>query len=139
MTETKQKTGKNLGGRPLKYKNAEVLQAAINDYFKNCDEKGEPYTICGLALAMDIDRYTLLNYSNKIDEYRPIIQRAKDKCEAYAERALFKNQQVAGTIFNLKNNYKWKDKTETEVTIKALPERMAEAEARLNKNTPEDD
>ena len=40
----------NKGGRPLKFKNIEMLEGAINDYFEMCDSQHEPYTITGLAL-----------------------------------------------------------------------------------------
>ena len=55
-------------GRPKKYNNAEEMQKVIDEYFKICDEKGDPYTITGLALSLDLDRRSLVNYS-KDDEF----------------------------------------------------------------------
>lgn len=73
-----------------------------------------PYTITGLALALDTSRETLLNYEER-DEFFDTIKKAKDRCEHYNEQMLFSTTPT-GTIFNLKNNYGWKDKTETDVT-----------------------
>lgn len=90
--------------------------------------KQKPYTITGLALALDTSRETLLDYEKgKYDDDDPIedhkpefsdtIKRAKIKCQNYAEVMLFANSPT-GAIFNLKNNYGWKDKTETDLTSK---------------------
>ena len=74
----------------------------------------KPYTITGLALALDTSRETLLEYEER-PEFVDTIKKAKVKCEAYAETLLFSTTPT-GTIFNLKNNYGWKDKTENEIT-----------------------
>jgi len=122
---------KHPGGRPLKYKTVEELQNAIDEYFLLCDNRvqqvysaksdgvievldPEPYTISGLALAMGIDRDTLLNYEKR-DEYFGTIKSAKDKVHADVERRLME-KQATGAIFNLKNNFGWRDKTETDIT-----------------------
>ncbi len=46
-------------GRPLKFQTVEELQAAIDGFFKECDQKQKPYTITGLALALDTSRKLL--------------------------------------------------------------------------------
>lgn len=102
-------------GRPLKFKTIEELQAKIDAYFAYCDEHQEPYIVTGLAVFLDTSRETLLDYQGKKD-FSDAITKAKEKCHAYAEKRLFGTTQVAGAIFNLKNNYGWKDKTETDVT-----------------------
>jgi len=58
-----------------------------------------------------MDRRTLLNYS-KDDKFFPTIKKAKRKIEAYLEEKLVTDGGT-GIIFNLKNNYGWKDKQET--------------------------
>lgn len=100
--------------RPKKYTKVADMQKKIDAYFNECDLKGKPYTICGLALAIDLDRKSLLNYSED-NEFFHTIKKAKQKCEAYAEEQLYLGKNTAGVIFNMKNNYNWKDKSEQEI------------------------
>jgi hypothetical protein len=90
-------------GRPLLFKTPEKLEAAIHRYFDDCDEGEErpvvdrkgnpvvdddgevmmaktpvPYTMEGLALALDCDRRTITNYAHR-DAYFPIITRARKR------------------------------------------------------------
>lgn len=132
-------TTKHPGGRPRKFETIEKLQRKIDRYFKSCwaqkmdvlgnpmfirDKSGKqtkkkvliqikPYTVTGLAVFLDVDRDTLLNYEAK-SEFFGTIKRAKQRCETYAEESLFIGKNVSGAIFNLKNNYGWKDRAETE-------------------------
>jgi hypothetical protein len=99
----------NKGGRPLKFKSVKELQMQIDNYFESCDEKGRPYTTTGLALALDTNRHTLLDYEEK-DGFSHTIKKAKLKIENYAEEALYTSKQTAGVIFNLVNNHKWINK-----------------------------
>jgi hypothetical protein len=78
-----------------------------------------PYTITGLALALDTTRETLLDYEDR-QEFSDTVKKAKLRCEHYNEQMLFTNSPT-GTIFNLKNNYGWRDKTEQDLSIKELP------------------
>ena len=105
-------------GQPRKFKSAKELQEKIDQYFVACDETKKPYTITGLALALDTNRQTLINYQSVegFEEYVDTIKKAKLRVETYAENRLYSGQQVAGVIFSLKNNFGWKDKTETELT-----------------------
>lgn len=99
----------------LKYKSVEELQKRIDKYFQECDEKEKPYTMSGLAFSLDIDRRTLTNYSNK-ESFFPLIKKAKQKIEQQLEEnALMGKANATFTIFNLKNNYGWQDKTEVQV------------------------
>lgn len=104
---------KHPGGRPPKYKTKEELQKKIEEYFSQCDRDHDPYTVTGLAMALDVDRKTLLNYSDK-EEFFHTIKRAKLKVENYLEKRLINDNSTSGIIFNLKNNYDWKDKQEIE-------------------------
>lgn len=103
-------------GRPKKYNSVEEMQQLINDYFNYCDENKKPYTVSGLANALDLTRQSLLNYEED-DEFFDTIKRAKSKIEQFAEECLFVGSNTAGVIFNLKNNYNWKDKQEIEADI----------------------
>jgi hypothetical protein len=109
-------TEKNPVGRPLKYKTVEEMQKKIDAYFAMCDKKKEPYTITGLALALDFStRAELINYQDR-EEYSNAVKKAKLKVEHQHDKLLIsKNGQVTGLIFNLKNNFKWRDAVEVEV------------------------
>lgn len=105
---------KNKGGRPRKYSEQEVLQTKIDEYFNMCDDKEKPYTITGLCLYLDIDRVTLLRYEEK-EEFCSTIKRAKNRVENYVEEmSLIGKLNPTVSIFNLKNNFNWKDKQEIE-------------------------
>ena len=97
-------------GRPLKFKTVKELETKIVAYFAQCDKDHDPYTVSGLALALDTTRETLLDYQDR-DDFSDTIKKAKLRCENFAERKLFRGSgSVAGVIFSLKNNYKgWKD------------------------------
>ena len=101
----------NNRGRPAKYEAKEELQEKIDNYFKKCDLEKEPYTVTGLGLALDMSRQDLINYSNK-EEFFDTIKNAKQKVENYLEKRLINDSSATGIIFNLKNNYGWKDKQE---------------------------
>jgi hypothetical protein len=128
-------------GRPKKIKSKEELENKINNYFESCfrpilnkefnyinDENGniikeqiKPFTICGLADALDMSRQSLLNYQ-KEEKFFDTIMRAKRKCEVYAEERLFDRDGVNGAKFSLINNYEnWEEKNKVETTIKNNP------------------
>ena len=68
-----------------------------------------PYTITGLAMALNTSRQTLVNYEER-EDYFDAIKAAKLRCENYVEEKLLSGDvPPAPGIFNLKNNYDWKD------------------------------
>jgi hypothetical protein len=116
-------------GRPSKFKTVDDLQSAIDGYFNSCFEinakTGElmqvkPFTITGLALALDTSRETLLDieYGNgpyaDNSSFSDAIKKAKLRCQNYAEEQMFTAYNPAGPIFALKN-YGWKDKQDIEL------------------------
>ena len=101
-------------GRPKLYEDVEPMEKDIEKYFKEWDKKDKPYTVSGLAYALDMDRRSLLNYS-KDEKFFPTIKRAKQKIEQQLEeKGLMGTSNATFTIFNLKNNFDWKDKDENE-------------------------
>jgi hypothetical protein len=110
-------------GRPPKFKTASEMQKAIDVYFESCwglDRDGNkiqlrPYTVTGLANSIGMERKTLLDYQER-DEFSSTIKEAKKKVAQYVEEYLFMGKNQTGAIFNLKNNFDWKDKTETDLT-----------------------
>lgn len=111
-------TVEHKGGRPLKFKTVKILQTKIDKYFKECEEKGKPLTITGLAVALNTTRETLLDYENYHKKYSDTIKKAKQICQRYVDEYLFTGKNTAGAIFNLLNNYGWKQKTEIDHTSK---------------------
>lgn len=124
-------------GRPLMFKTVEELQAKIDEYFDYCDNKTkevhseklgdmilpdpEPYAMAGLAYYLGMDRKTLLHYSER-EEFVPAIKHARAKIEADVERRMNnKDTFTPGLIFNAKNNFDWKDKTESDLTSGGKP------------------
>lgn len=123
--------------RPRKYPTPEHMQQAIDEYFDSCfedrwrevtdpmtkeksfehyREQIRPFTITGLALSLGFaTRESLLYYEGMSPEFLSTIQMAKMKCQQFAEEELFRKTQVAGVIFNLKNNYGWQDRIVQEV------------------------
>lgn len=108
-------------GRPLAFESVQELEEAIERYFAEDAYIGEGEnrmyapTMAGLALSCGVDRKTITNYSQK-DEYFPAIKRARARIEAHLEARLYGNA-VTGVIFNLKNNFDWKDKQEVNQDI----------------------
>lgn len=114
-------------GRPLKFKSKCELEMAIDDYFMTCDAEERPYTMSGLAVHLGVDRRTLLNYSNR-ERFFPAVKKARDRVESYAEEQLYLSNHTAGVIFNLKNNFGWKDKAEINVNTEeeSVTEKLTE-------------
>jgi hypothetical protein len=98
-------------------------QSRMDKYFKDCEKKKRPLTIAGLVNALGlISRQSLLNYENE-EKHTDIskeekllivdtIKRARMKVEQYLEENLINGKQVAGTIFNMKNNFGYIDRTD---------------------------
>jgi len=124
---------KHAGGRPLKFKTVKEMQDKINSYFDFCDnrtreimdKKGNtvtitvpaPYTMSGLANALDTTRETISCYKEK-DEFTDTIMRARAKVQEDIEIRLMETRNEKGAIFNLINNFGWKQKQETDITSK---------------------
>lgn len=112
-----------MAGQPKKYKTVEELQEKIDAYFTKQDIKYSDrlvpvYGVVGLASFLGVDRETLLNYG-KDEEYFGTIKAAKVKIESISEERLIAGEgNVTGVIFNLKNNYGWKDASQQEITGK---------------------
>ena len=100
-------------GRPKIFKSVEEVEEKINAYFKYCEDKDKPYTMSGLAYYLDVDRRTIVNYT-KEEEFFSFLKKARDRVQMQLEEnALLNKGNPTFTIFNLKNNFDWKDKIET--------------------------
>lgn len=103
-----------------RYKTVQEMEQAIDKYFTQCDIDNKPYTVTGLSLALGFNsRASLLNYEGYTDEnnisFLNTIKRAKQKVESSIEEGLLSGKyNPTGSIFNLKNNFDWRDKQEVE-------------------------
>ena len=101
-----------------KYDTAEELQAAIDQYFTNCQEREKNPTFSGLAYALGfLQRQSLNQYADRDDELSIPIKRAGLFIESCYEEQLQSNS-CTGAIFALKNRG-WSDKQEIEHSGKA--------------------
>jgi DNA-binding XRE family transcriptional regulator len=124
-------TPKQPEGKPLAFKTVEELEKAIEEYFAYCENRIKtiwddtkqkeivvtnpaPYTMSGLARRLGIDRRTLIDYAHR-DKYLPTIKAARERIHEDVETRLME-KQATGAIFNLKNNFGWKDESHTDIT-----------------------
>jgi hypothetical protein len=96
-----------------------------NDIFKQVSRRNnageQVYTtiyyenpsVLAMCRHLDIHRDTLCEYE-KNPAFSDTIKRAKAKIEEYLEEQLYRREQVTGIIFNLKNNFGWRDKQDIE-------------------------
>ena len=128
-------------GRPKKY-TKKSLQAAVDGYFASIsrtvqalDDDGKPMrndagepirvveyvrppSVGGLCLYLGIDRSTWQNYADRKlhPELAGVTAYARMRMEAYLEEQLLtREKNVQGLIFNLQNNYGWREKREVEL------------------------
>jgi len=123
-------------GRPVKYNTVEELQKIVDEYFDWCDNRvvqgydnktneqfayasPAPYTMSGLARRLGLSRQGLIEYSNK-DEFSDAIKAARDRIHEDVETRLME-RTATGAIFNLKNNFGWKDETKQEINVNGEP------------------
>ena len=104
-------------GRPKIFNDVKEVEEKINAYFNYCEEKEKPYTMSGLAYYLGISRQTLVNYSNQ-DQFFDTIKKARDRVQMQLEEnALSNKANSTFTIFNLKNNFDWKDSNEVKTNV----------------------
>ena len=99
-------------GRKKLYNDANEFEKKVDQYFIECDKNGRPYTMSGLANSLDMDRRSLVNYA-KDEKFFLTIKKARQRVEQQLEENLYRLGNNSGIIFNLKNNFNWKDTSET--------------------------
>lgn len=146
------------GGRPRKFQSPKEMQEAIDAYFESCfrdepkfvkvgkeyhvlyDGEGrpvtervqhKPFTITGLALALDMSRQDLLNYEQRegYEAFFDTVKKAKARCENYVEEGMLQNTiHPASGCFNMKNNYGWKDQQDINIdaTVRTVEQLLEE-------------
>lgn len=139
MAKPKPKQESAPRGRPPKYEIAQEMQRIIDLYFLACrvhqednadrlEGLDEPDllvindiedivpTISGLAYTLGMSTEAFRNYEQK-DDFLATVKRAKQRVEMSLEQRLA-GHAVTGSIFSLKNNFGWKDKSEQEISGK---------------------
>jgi hypothetical protein len=103
-------------GRPRKYTDLDLFQKKINAYFKECDEKKEPYLIYGLVMHLGMSREQILKYEDERSGFTEAIKRARERIQRQIEQMMVERGtgNVAGLIFWMKNNAGWRDLMELE-------------------------
>lgn len=98
----------------------DAFHDAIAAYFAGRDAIDKPYTMHGLARALDCSRQTLLRYED-YDDAEPFcdaIKRARERVAEWTEDRLHtKGFHPAGAIFSLKNNFGWSDVQQVQVNV----------------------
>jgi DNA-binding XRE family transcriptional regulator len=124
-------TKKEGPGKPLRFKTVKELEDVIEKYFDWCDNRlvqgydnktneqfaylsPAPYTMSGLARRIGLSRQALLDYENR-DSYMDTIKRARARVHEDVETRLMEKAPT-GAIFNLKNNFGWRDEQHTDIT-----------------------
>ncbi|MDD5511860.1 MAG: terminase small subunit [Dehalococcoidales bacterium] len=135
------------GGRPRKWKTPELMQAAIEEYFRACDEHvdregkpdPEPYTVTGLAVHLGMTRQELIQYGGdgdfqpgddaaQIQAYSDVLKSARARIEADVEGDLRRGKgHPAGSIFWLKNAG-WTDQLQISVDSPVIVVRPPQVE-----------
>lgn len=100
-------------GRPPKFNTPEEMQQAIDQYFAQCNDDNPPL-ISGLAYHLDMATESLRRYGEN-DQFSAIVKKAKQRIEMSFEKNMY-GGQCTGSIFWLKNNAGYRDKTEQEVS-----------------------
>lgn len=108
---------------PRKYTCAVKVQKIIDKYFADMTEQGRPWTITGLAVALDTTRLMLCQWAAEEGDIANAIKNAKGKVEAQVEEMMM-TKGHAGLIFWMKN-HGWKDKQEHDHRISKLEDLIA--------------
>lgn len=116
VREQKKKVVKHESGEEITYDWVDKVDKEGNKVY----EQIKPFTVVGLANSLDMSRETLLQYekNENYSELSDTVKRAKRFILQYAEEYMFEGKNQTSVIFNLKNNWGYVDRTETDVTTK---------------------
>ncbi len=104
-------------GRPRVIDSPTQMMVLINEYFEICDCKGVPYTIAGMGVYLGFSGNEEFMRYLEYQEYYQTIKTAKYIIESQRSQALIQcKTSPVGMIFDLKNNFGWKDVTEVKHT-----------------------
>jgi len=129
-------------GGKINKNDPDMVKQRIHDYFELCLTNNMHPTLSELAFSFGIDRQTLLNWVNGgtgsdfNDISKTYIKQAYSMLSGELEQYMMQNKtNIVGAIFLAKNNYGYKDQTETVVqtitTSKKAEEQLLEESAAL--------
>ena len=114
-------------GPAPKYTTGEEVEKEIQGYFEECSKLGDYPTVSGLAYWLGITRDTLIKYRECVNN-GDVLKSLDDSAKAdivdsikrayeyiqngYEDKLINGKTTPIGTIFALKNNFKWVDKQE---------------------------
>jgi len=103
---------------------ADSIDRACNEYFEYCEEDGVPPTVAGLSRALGVTRDTLMKWLHGEISIKTadVVMKYFSLIEIFDETALKNNKTnaVAG-LFNMKNNYGYKDEVEHKIVDERKP------------------
>lgn len=95
----------------------EAVDGWMESHKKGGEREGKTPTVSSLAFALNITRRTLLDYQAR-DAFKSILDRAKGFVEMGIDDSLFDPKiRPAGPIFNLKENFGWKDGSQVDLNV----------------------
>ncbi len=95
-------------GRPPLYSDPLVMEAKIDQYFDGLEDGGIP-SVAELAFHLGFSyRQALCEYEKK-PEFSNTVKKAKLRIEIDRTKRLLSGPNTAGVIFDLTNNYGWKN------------------------------
>ena len=101
-------------GNPIVKEIPEILLDKQGEPVKEIVYLEEP-SVAGLRLYLGISKSLWASYADN-EEMAPVVALVRDRMEARLEELLTTRNSVQGVVFNLKNNYGWKDKQEVTQT-----------------------
>lgn len=137
----KKTTGRKRGRTP-KWKTPNAMKEAIDEYFQKCESAHQHPTMAGMAIYLGFASVKgLWKYRQRSEAYDDVIERAKTVIEDHRNQMLLEAKNPAGIIFDLKNNFGWKDRYENthkvDIDLSTLTEEQLEYMAETGQLPPE--
>jgi hypothetical protein len=124
INEIKPLEGKLItAGHPRSFKSIKDLEDRANEYLTEAEEADEPTTMAGLAVACGVSKDTLNvyakgDYDTDDEKYSVAVRKIRTRIEANKlKMGLMGKTNAAITMFDLKNNHGYADKTQVETKV----------------------
>lgn len=105
------------GGKPKLWEDPDELEIAVDAYFEefNGSDAERMPTWAGICYHLGFaDKEGFQEYENYGERYSRIVKRARLRFEHDRNVRLLTQNNVAGSIFDLKNNHDWQDRQQVE-------------------------